>query len=394
MASNVFTKKEILQQLASKGYFIDVYTLDAFFSKKKIEAIFEDSQGNEFYDQKAINTVLEGLFSVAQSNSQALLEKPETVSVNNSSAVQIQNTSVNDTPLSLDNSNFKLDDSETVDILNNIYLSDGSALINKMHDIQNADITPEDMISSINTQEEKQKTDEAQNNIQPEQNSDFNSIQNYTTSSGPQELYDIQPNTGIQNQNTNLEDNSGQYSAQNSDFVAPQANDIFSKNDLFDSSREEIFSSDVPIDNDGASNFDDITLLSESFEAQEKLRQYVVSELSKKNLDVTPQQQTASSLNNEFKLDISERTLNMIARTMAKKIAKYVGSIMAADAKQSSKVAEFQEENRRLTQKTRELEEQNRKLRLLLAESNKNLNSYKPSIFGLYKKVDPKQTKK
>ena len=158
---------------------------------------------------------------------------------------------------------------------------------------------------------------------------------------------------------------------------------------MFDSAND-IFTSDIKMDMDENSNFDDITLLSESLEAQEKLRQYVVSELSKKNMDVTPQT-TASS--NEFKLDISERTLNMIARTMAKKIAKYVGSIMEQDAKQSNKVAEFQEENRRLTQKTRELEEQNRKLRLLLAESNKNLNSYKPSIFGLYKKVDPKQSK-
>jgi enoyl-CoA hydratase/carnithine racemase len=58
-----------------------------------------------------------------------------------------------------------------------------------------------------------------------------------------------------------------------------------------------------------------MSLLSESLEAQEKLREYVVSELSKKNVDLTPK-------GNEFKLDISERTLNMIARSMAKKIAK------------------------------------------------------------------------
>ena len=37
------------------------------------------------------------------------------------------------------------------------------------------------------------------------------------------------------------------------------------------------------------------------------------------------------------------------------------------------------------------LEDQNKKLRLLLAESNKNLNWYKPSVFGLYKKVPPGQ---
>ena len=44
MASNVYTKNEILQSLASKGYFIDAYTLDTFFQKWKVEAIFEDEQ--------------------------------------------------------------------------------------------------------------------------------------------------------------------------------------------------------------------------------------------------------------------------------------------------------------------------------------------------------------
>ena len=161
------------------------------------------------------------------------------------------------------------------------------------------------------------------------------------------------------------------------------------KDNSFDIAQSDVLSSDISDIPEDSSNFDDITLLSESFEAQEKLREYVMSELSKNNMDVSSQKQLN---NNEFKLDISERTLNMIARTMAKKIAKYVGSIMAADAKQSSKAVRFEEENKRLIQKTRELEEQNRKLRLLLAESNKNLNSYKPSIFGLYKKVTPKKT--
>ena len=361
MASNVFTKKEILQQLASKGYFIDIYTLDAFFAKKKIEAIFEDSQGNEFYDQNAINNLMEGLFSVAQSNSQALLDNssnppPQNQNMFNQQPNDTQNYQVNTQFTPSDNQEIKLDDTETVDILNNISLSDGTPLINKVQDVQNAPLS-----ESIPSGEQTQET---------------------------------QPEIAEKQEQNDITDNSFNSDfSQNNDVVAPQKDDIFSKEDLFDSGRDEIFSSDIPLDNDEAANFDDVTLLSESLEAQEKLRQYVVSELSKKNLDVTPQQQT-TSLNNEFKLDISERTLNMIARTMAKKIAKYVGSIMAADAKQSSKVAEFQEENRRLTQKARELEEQNRKLRLLLAESNKNLNSYKPSIFGLYKKVDPKQNKK
>ena len=87
--------------------------------------------------------------------------------------------------------------------------------------------------------------------------------------------------------------------------------------------------------------------------------------------------------------DISERTLSMIARSMAKKIAKHVSAICSQDAKAQAKLETMEEQNKKLEQKARSLEEQNKKLRLLLAESNKNLNSYKPSIFGLYKKVPP-----
>ena len=63
MTSNVYTKNEILQSLASKGYFIDAYTLDTFFEKWKVEAIFEDEQGSEFYDKNALDLVMNNLFS-------------------------------------------------------------------------------------------------------------------------------------------------------------------------------------------------------------------------------------------------------------------------------------------------------------------------------------------
>ena len=316
MTSNVFTKKDILQNLASRGCFIDIYTLDAFFAKKKIEAIFEDSQGNEFYDNNALNIVLEGILNNQQQN------------------IQEQKPNSEDT--------LKLDDTETLNILDDIKLSDGTPLKDKVQNIENIEIND--------------------NNIQND-TAAVNDIANR------QEAQTLSDNT---NPTSQISDNS------------------FQEN-VFEQNPTDIFSSDITSGAEETANFDDITLLSESFEAQEKLRQYVMSELSRNNLDVAPQRAPS---NNEFKLDISERTLNMIARTMARKIAKYVGSIMAQDAKDSSKVAQYEEENRRLTQKARELEEQNRKLRLLLAESNKNLNSYKPSFFGLYKKVDPKANKK
>ena len=47
MDSNVYTKKQILEVLSKRGYFIDLQTLEAFFQKWKIEAIFENEQGEE-----------------------------------------------------------------------------------------------------------------------------------------------------------------------------------------------------------------------------------------------------------------------------------------------------------------------------------------------------------
>ncbi|MBQ8476223.1 hypothetical protein IJ531_04085 [bacterium] len=390
MSSNVFTKNEILQNLASRGYFIDIYTLDAFFEKRKVEAIFEDESGNEFYDKNSLDIVLDGLFGAQQNQAPSISVEP----VLNTEPILNQEPNIT-TPVpeiptepinitSAPAQDLKIDDSETFDILNNISLSDGSPLIDKVQDTSNAQIKPDYIEQNTNMQEQEVKPNILEETInlsmpQGDTKFDFNNIQNDLISpkatTAPFE-FQSEPPLNIQG--------GENFAAQNS----PE--DVFSPSntpDIFEPKADDIMVPDPDSDVDDVSDFDDITLLSESLEAQEKLRQYVVSELSKKNLDVTPK-------SNEFKLDISERTLTMIARTMAKKIAKYVGTIIAQDAKQSSKAAQFQEENRRLTQKARELEEQNRKLRLLLAESNKNLNSYKPSIFGLYKKVDPKTNKK
>ena len=84
-------------------------------------------------------------------------------------------------------------------------------------------------------------------------------------------------------------------------------------------------------------------------------------------------------------------TLLRINKTNEKKIAKQVNQIYAADAKASEQLVEVEEQCKLLEEKTKDLEDQNRKLRLLLAESNKNLNSYKPTFFGFYRKVSPKK---
>lgn len=339
MTSNVYTKSEILKNLSDKGYFIDSYTLDTFFKKWQIEAIFEDEQGSEFYDKNALDTMLNNLFNLKEEKEKKEQEEKEKKEqeekerkekeeqeekikeIAQAKAEEIikQRNEINSKP--------KIMDSEANQILNDISLSDGTPLIDSMQGAVSID----DLIKN-------------------EANNQFDDV--------------IEPRPFKEKKMGILE------GALKIDEESPA---------------QESSQTILPVESDNSGDFDDISLLSESLEAQEKFREYVVSELTKKNVDLTPK--------NEFKLDISERTLNMIARSMAKKIAKHVSAICSQDAKSQAKLEDLEEENKRLEQKARHLEEQNKKLRLLLAESNKNLNSYKPSVFGLYKKVPPQNNK-
>lgn len=374
MSSNVYTKNEILQNLASKGYFIDAYTLDTFFEKWKVEAIFEDEQGCEFYDTNALDLVLENLFNTSNQQDEEEQEEPRILkapepkpTVQPQTYVQPQPTEVVQQPFvqpqiiynqpaqpiyqqpyvqpQIQQSIYQqpqiqqpvfqqavVNDPQTNNILSNISLSDGTPLINKVQD-NKMDYIDYNAIEQ-----------EAIADIKPADDFDFGVKK--------------EKKMGI------LE---GAMLATGQEYEP-----------------EEITAAEAAAQNEENPDFDDMSLLSESLEAQEKFREYVVSELSRKNVDLTPK-------SNEFKLDISERTLNVIAKSMAKKIASHVNKIYSGEAKNTAKFEEIQEKNKKLETRAKELEDQNKKLRLLLAESNKNLNSYKPSFFGLYKKVPPGQ---
>ncbi len=114
-------------------------------------------------------------------------------------------------------------------------------------------------------------------------------------------------------------------------------------------------------------------------EEVQKLQGKILENMQNQNKqnDETPQ--------NAFKFDISENTLNMIAGAIAKKIANQVTGLLNLNKENETKLIESKKENDELVQKVDNLEEENKKLRLLLAESNKNLNSYRPSIFGFYR---------
>ena len=438
MASNVYTKNEILQNLASKGFFIDAYTLDTFLDKWKVEAVFEDEQGSEFYDKNTLELVLSNLFNANNDEPEETIQEeirtlttpqnqnvqpqiqsemqpqiqpqvqiqqpiqqpqvqvqqipqpqiqpmqvqpqqvqtqpqmqyqeaqqpsmlqqdfgqqiepqqtyqvpPPPVEISQPTQEMQQNDSLqfaqeaqevpvqNNDELKFVDDEFKIDDSEAADILNSISLSDGTSLMDGINtpidDLKLETPAPSEAPLQFETPKSEQK--------EPQK---MGILEGALEAAG-QTYEPAEPIT-------------------QPDEILPPTDELAEMAD-----------------------FDDMSLLSESYEAQERFRDYIVSELSKKNMDVTPK-------SNEFKLDISERTINMVARTMGKKIAKHVTSLLGQSSQ--AEIAQYQEKIKKIEQKAKALEEENKKLRLVAAELNKNLNSYKPSIFGLYKKVNPKK---
>lgn len=110
----------------------------------------------------------------------------------------------------------------------------------------------------------------------------------------------------------------------------------------------------------------------------------IIREIVKQTADVAPQ--------NAFKLDISNRTLDLIAKSIAKKIAVKLNEYYKLNsAKQDTKLQLFRERTIELKERNQALAEENKKLKNLLLESNKHLSSFKPTIFGLFKFVGNKK---
>ena len=142
MTSNIYTKNEILQALSAKGYFIDIYTLDTFFKKWNIEAIFEDEQGGEFFDKNTLDIILNNLFN--QKNEQE--HQQQQISSFTQSIQPMQNSDYVQPNVIQPTINNQYIDSETQNILSNVSLSDGTPLINKVNDNFDIDISsPVDM---------------------------------------------------------------------------------------------------------------------------------------------------------------------------------------------------------------------------------------------------------
>ncbi len=374
METKVFSKNDILQKLAQDGFFVDYLTLGSFLQKYKIEAIFEDENGNEFFDKSAydvlVSNVLKKPFTTDNQESQNSLGdagyKPD-FAQNSGPSLQNFNTPTGQ-PVLVSNSNqtFTGEDSKGLEV-------DKKASLENIKwyrwDDVSADFAndkPTDDVRIIDSGSEntnKESSSDSQHDIQLQ----FAKTSDETVFE--HENVQTQENYWSSSQNPNQD---------TSDFVQKDFN-----NEIEHNIATELSSTDENED-----DFDDIGLLSDSIQAQEKFQKYIVNELAKKNIDVTPPKQE-----NAFKFDISEKTLNMIARAIAKKIAKQVSAVLSNEDRNSTKLIQAEKKSQILEQKITTLEEQNRKLKLLLAESNKNLNSYKPTFFGFYRFVRKKAKK-
>ena len=57
----MYNKEQIIEILTDENFYIDDFIFDAFARNWKIEAIYEDENGVEFYDNDALTYIREGL---------------------------------------------------------------------------------------------------------------------------------------------------------------------------------------------------------------------------------------------------------------------------------------------------------------------------------------------
>ena len=62
----MFNRETILKNLNSENYYVDKHSLDLFLNDWKIESIYEDESGLEFYDDLALDKIKRGISLKAQ----------------------------------------------------------------------------------------------------------------------------------------------------------------------------------------------------------------------------------------------------------------------------------------------------------------------------------------
>ena len=100
----MYNKNDILLKLNSENYYIDRRTLSTFISSWNIEAVYENEQKEEYYDDYAIEKIKKGINLKAQGFSdQQIIRKLRNVEYPNNETTVLENNTPIDLPSNIEN---------------------------------------------------------------------------------------------------------------------------------------------------------------------------------------------------------------------------------------------------------------------------------------------------
>lgn len=100
----MYNKNDILLKLNSENYYIDRRTLSTFISSWHIEAVYENEQKEEYYDDYAIEKIKKGINLKAQGFSdQQIIRKLRNVENPNNETTVLENNTPIDLPSNIEN---------------------------------------------------------------------------------------------------------------------------------------------------------------------------------------------------------------------------------------------------------------------------------------------------
>lgn len=100
----MYNKNDILLKLNSENYYIDRRTLSTFISSWNIEAVYENEQKEEYYDDYAIEKIKKGINLKAQGFSdQQIIRKLRNVENPNNETTVLENNNPIDLPSNIEN---------------------------------------------------------------------------------------------------------------------------------------------------------------------------------------------------------------------------------------------------------------------------------------------------
>lgn len=100
----MYNKNDILLKLNSENYYIDRRTMSTFISSWNIEAVYENEQKEEYYDDYAIEKIKKGINLKAQGFSdQQIIRKLRNVENPNNETTVLENNTPIDLPSNIEN---------------------------------------------------------------------------------------------------------------------------------------------------------------------------------------------------------------------------------------------------------------------------------------------------